>query len=118
MSVLRPEDVVDALVEALGHEPGAVDEGRVELARGLLELRLDEVGVGPRLLAVQDAGADCDRVEHQPRHVLAVLLALMRQAHRAGVVDDEAVDPQAPGVRADLGEGERGGSFHDRSPAR
>jgi hypothetical protein len=72
---------------------------------------LTKVGVGPRLLAVEHPRADGDRVEHQPRDVLAVGLALARQAHGRRVVHDEAVDPQAPVVRADLGEGERNGSF-------
>ena len=106
VAVLGPEGVVDALVEALGHQPRALDEGRVELARGLLELGLDEVGVGARLLAVEHAGADRDRVEHQPRDVLAVLLALARQAHRAA--RRRRRGRRSTGARRACGPGRRG----------
>ena len=63
MAVLGAEDLVDLLVEPLGDLAGALDEFRVELARGLLELRLDELDVRTRLFPVQHARADLDRVD-------------------------------------------------------
>jgi hypothetical protein len=112
LAVLGAEDVVDAGVEALGDRPRALDERRVELARRALELRLDEVGVGAGLLAVEHAGADLERVDDDRRGVLARLLALAREAHGGGVVDDQPVDAQALAGDADRrSEGERGG-FH------
>jgi hypothetical protein len=71
-------------VEALGDQPRARSTKAASSSRArLLELRLDEVGVGAGLLAVEHARADRDRVEHEPRGVLAGLLALAREAHRA-----------------------------------
>ena len=89
---------------ALRADPDAVSERTWLLVAAL-------VGA---LVEVSGAGADRDRVRDQARDVLAVRLARARQAHRGRVVDDEAVDPQAPALGADLGEGERSGSFHDR----
>ena len=61
--VLGPEDLVDPLVEELGHRARPLGERGLDLARGLLELRPYEVGVGLGLLAVEHAGADLDRVD-------------------------------------------------------
>jgi hypothetical protein len=111
------DDVVDALVQAVGDAARAVDELRVELARRLLELGLDELGVGPGLLAVEDARADDDRVDDEARDVVAGLLALAGQAHRQRVVDGEAVDAQAAALHADLCK-EWSRSFHGFRVAR
>jgi hypothetical protein len=102
-------------IEPLRHDPRAVDERRVELAGGLLELGLDEVGVGAGVLAIEHPRADGDRIEDEARDVLAQLLALARELDRAGVVDDEAVDPETIALGSHLGEGETSGSFHDLS---
>ena len=76
---------------------------RVELARGPLELRLDEVGVGAGLLAVEHPRADLDRVGDELRGGLAGLLALPGEPDGAGVLDDEPVDEQRLARGADMG---------------
>ncbi len=96
MPVLGAEHLVDARIEPLGDDPRALDERGIELARGLLELGPHELGVGAGLLAVEHARADLDRIGHEPRDVVAALLALARQPHGARVVDDEAVDQRRP----------------------
>ena len=68
----------------------------------LLELRLDELGVGAGLLAVEHAGADLDRVEHDPDRIVPVLLALADEPDGAFVVDDQAVDRDAVADHADV----------------
>ena len=73
---LGAKGLLELLVQALGDAPGSLDELGVEVAGGTLELGLDEVGLGAGLLAVQDAGTDLDRVEHELYRVRAGLLAL------------------------------------------
>ena len=119
--VLLPEGLVDLRVEALGHLAGALDERAVELARGALELRLDEVGVRRGLLAVEHPRADLDRVGDEPGGGLAGLLALPGEPDGAGVLHDEPVDEQRLARGADVGgtaEGRGGGGFHGVEVAR
>ena len=112
MAVLGAERLVDLCVEALGDGAGALDEAGVELARGALELGLDELGVRARLLAIEHAGADLDGVLHESRGVLAGVLAPPRETDDRLVGDDEAVDVQPSVARVDMGKGQRSGSFH------
>ena len=107
LATVAAEDLVDLRVEPLGHLARALDELLVEVARSALELRLDELGVGAGLLAVEDAGADLDRVLDE----LGRVPSLRGEAHDGLVVDDETVDVQAVGDDAHLGEGETC-SFH------
>ena len=119
--VLLPEGLVDLRVQPLGHLARALDEGAVELPRGALELRLDEVGVRRGLLAVEHPRADLDRVRDEPRGGLAGLLALPGEPDGAGVLHDEPVDEQRLARGADVGgtaEGRGGGGFHGVEVAR
>ena len=75
----------------------------LDLARGLLELGLDELGVGAGLLAVEHAGADLDRVVDQGDRVVAGFLAFAHEADRGLVVDDQAVDGEVLADGADVG---------------
>ena len=68
----------------------------------LLELAAHEVGVRAGLLAVEHARADLDRVDDRLDGVLPRLLALLHEAQRAVVLDDQAVDDQAVADRADV----------------
>ena len=88
----------------------ALDERRVELARGLLELRAHELGVDAGQLAVEHARADLDRLDHEAHRVLA----LAGQARGGLVVDGQLLDVQPPVADVDLREGETDGSFHER----
>ncbi len=112
MAVLGAEDLLDALVEVLRDLAGRVGELRVEVAGGLLELRLDELRVRAGLLAVEHARADLDGVADRLGRVVAVLLALANDANRALVVDDEAVDRDDIAEYADVWLPEWSGCFH------
>ena len=68
-----PERLVELPVEDLGDRAGAVGELALDLARGLLQLGLDELDVRARLLAVQHARADLERVGDHRRRVVARL---------------------------------------------
>ena len=110
--VLGPEDLVDLLVEPLGDPPRALDERRVELARGLLELRAHELGVDAGQLAIQHARADLDRLGHEAHGVVAI----GGQARGGLVVDGQLLDVEPAVADVDLREGETDGSFHDQRP--
>ena len=84
--------------------------------RGLLELGLDELGVGGGLLAVEHARADLDGVADRPDRIVAVLLALAHEPDGAFVLDDQAVDHEAVADRADVRLSEGGGCFHGSHP--
>ena len=112
LAVLSPEHAIDALAEELRDLARLVGELAVELRCGALELGLDELGVRTRLLPVEDACADLDRVADQLDGVLAVLLALRDEPNRAFVVHDEAVDDHAAAHDPDVGRSEGGCSFH------
>ena len=60
------EDLVDLGPEELGHHPRLVGERGLHLARDLLELVADELGVDRVLLALQHPRADLDRVRRPP----------------------------------------------------
>ncbi len=113
MPVLRPEHLLHALVEVLGDLARPVAELHVQLTGGALELRLDELGVGGGLLAVEHPGADRDRVEHRLDRILAVLLALADEPDGAAVLDDEAVDREHVADHLDVGMSEGSGRFHE-----
>ena len=87
---------------------------RVQLARGLLELRAYELGVGARLLAVEHARADLDRLDDEARRILT----LGGEPDGRLVVDRQPVDREAAVDDVDPREGERGGSFHSHRVAR
>jgi hypothetical protein len=112
VAVLGAEDLLDALVEVLRHLARPIGELGIQLGGRLLELRLDELGVRPGLLAVEHARADLDRVADGLGRVLAVLLALANDAHRAVVVDDQAVDRDHVAEYADVGLPQWSGCFH------
>jgi hypothetical protein len=95
--VLRAEHLVDLLVQALGDAPRPLDELGVQPPRRPLELRLDELGVHPHVLAVDDPRADLDRVDDHLRGVLAGLLPCAHERHRGLVVDEQAVDDHPVG---------------------
>ena len=84
----------------------------LQLARGLLELGLDELRVGAGLLAVEHARADLDGVADRLDRVVAVLLARANEADGALVLDDEAVDRDAIADDADVRLPEWSGCFH------
>ena len=92
LTVLLAEYLADELFEELGDRARLLGELRLDVARGLLELGLDELGVGAGLLAVEHARADLDGVADGLGGVVPVLLALPDDADGALVVDDEAVD--------------------------
>ena len=107
VAVLGPEGLVDLRLSRRSATSRARSTNAVSSSRAAFSnSALTKSALAPGLLAVEHAGADLDRVEHQPRGVLAVLLALAREAHGARVVDDEAVDPQAR--RRACGPGRRG----------
>ena len=115
--VVGREGLVELLVEPLGDLARALDELGVELARGLLELRLDELDVRAGLLAVQHAGADLDRVADDPRGIVTGLLARPHELDGRRVVDREPVDEHAVGEHGDARVAERSGSFHTENVA-
>jgi hypothetical protein len=92
VAVLRPEHLVDAIVEELRELARTVRELTVQIVRRLLELRLHELGVCAGLLAIEHARADLDGVQHDPDRIVAVLLALTDEPDGAVVLDHEAVD--------------------------
>ncbi|CAB4879431.1 unannotated protein [freshwater metagenome] len=107
------EGGVDAAGQLRRRGLGALAELALELARLPLELGLDEVGVGRRLLAVEYARANFDRLQEQSGQLLARLLALGGQPHSRGVGDGQRVDAQAIACQRDaVGmKGSRG--FHE-----
>ena len=107
------EELVDLLPEVVGDLLGPVGERRLDVARRAVELAADEVGVGPRLLAIEDARADLDRVDHRPHRVVAGLLTLADEPHRRLVVNNQSVDREAVADRADMRLSQGRGGFHD-----
>ena len=107
------EELVHLLPQVLGHLLGPLGERRLDIARRAVELAAHEVGVGARLLAIEHARADLDRVDHRPRGVVAGLLALADEPHRALVVNHEPVDREAVADRADMRLSQGRGGFHD-----
>ena len=112
--VLRPEHLVDLAAEVLRDRAGLVGELLVELTRRALELGLDVLRVGARLLAIEHTRADLDRVPDDLDRVLAVALALADEPHRGLVVHDQALDDNAVADDAHLGVPERSCCFHRR----
>jgi hypothetical protein len=112
MPVLGPEDLVDLGAEELGDDPRLVGERGLDLARHLLELVADELGVDRALLALQHPRADLDRVHHDARRVVTGLDAPVQERRGRGIVDDDVVDDHAPHQDVDAGNSERRGGFH------
>jgi hypothetical protein len=112
MPVLRPEHLLDTLVEVLGDLARTVRELAVQLDGGLLELGLDELRVGARLLAVEHARPDLHGVTDRLHGIVAVLLARADEANGALVLYDEAVDRHAISDHADVRLPEWSGGFH------
>src|SRR3954452_20258821 len=112
MAVLGAEGLVDLAVELGGDLAGALGELPGEVACGALELRLDEVGVGPRLLPVEHARADLERVAHELRRIVARVEPLGDQADEALVLDRQPVDADAVAHDVDVREREWGRCFH------
>ncbi len=103
MAALGVEHLVDLLPELLGDLSRVVAELALDLLRDLLELGPHELGVGARLLAVEHARADLDRVGDHGRAVAPGLLALTDETGGRLVGDDEAVDEQAIALNGDVG---------------
>ena len=116
LAVVLAEHVGELLLEELGDRARLVGELLLDVLRGLLELGLDELGVGARLLAVEHARADLDGVADDLDRVVAVLLALAHEPDGAFVLDDEAVDDEPVADRADVRLSEWGGGFHVEPP--
>jgi hypothetical protein len=87
-------------LESLRRGAGLLAEGALDVGRDLLELRLDEVGVRRRVLAVEHPGADLHRVLDQLDGAAAGLLALAHQPHRGLVVEQQPVDGDPVAGRA------------------
>jgi hypothetical protein len=117
VAVLGTEELLDLPVQVLGRRPSALGERDLGLARDLLELRLHEVRVRAGLLAVEDTRADLDGVDDELGRVLPRLLALANEPGGALVLDEQAVDGDAPAERADVGLAEWGCGFHGREVA-
>ncbi len=111
--VLGTEDLVDLRAEELRDDAGLVRERGLHLARDLLELVADVLRVHRRLLALEHARADLDRVRHDAHAALAGLHATGHVRGGRGIVDDDVVDDDAPQEDVDAGLAEGGGSFHD-----
>ena len=112
LAVLRPEDVVDVLAEHLGDELGLLGERALDLARDLLELGPDEVGVDLGLLAREHAGADLDRVGQQLGGIAARGDPLADELDRDAVAHGERVGDDGVAEQADAGGSEWGGGLH------
>jgi hypothetical protein len=117
MAVLGTEELLDLAVEVLGRRPRALGERGLRLARDLLELRLHEVRVRARLLAVEDARSDLDGVGDELGRVLPRLLALADEPGGALVVDEQPVDGDAAAEGADVRLAQWGCGFHGREVA-
>ena len=107
-------------VPAVG--PEGLLELRVQLGDhglgGLLEVLAQDLDRRAGLLAVEDAGADLDRVGD---HALGALAGVRPRAHELGgerVVDDEVLDDHPPEQGGDAGMAKRRGGFHRPSQAR
>ena len=68
--------------------------------------------LGAGLLAVQNPGADLDRVRHHPHGILARVDPAGDQLGRHRVVHDQVVDDQAPDERAHARLAQGCGGFH------
>ena len=112
LAVLLPEHRRELGLEELRDRAGLLGELLLHLPGGLLELHLDELRVGPRLLAVEHARADLDRVAHRLGGVVAGLLPLADEADGAFVVDHEAVDRHDLTEDPDVRLPEWSGCFH------
>ena len=98
---LGPEHLVDLRAEELRDHARLVGERRLDLARDLLELVAHELRVQPRLLALQHARADLDRVVDHAHRVLAGLQPRAHEGGRRRIVDDEALHEHAPHEHVD-----------------
>ena len=112
LAVVLAEDVGELVLEELRDRARPVGELDLNVLGGLLELGLDELGVGAGLLAVEHAGADLDGVTDRLDRVVAAVLALAHETDGAVVLDDEAVDDDAIAERSDMGRPEWSCSFH------
>ena len=112
MARVGREHLVQPALQGLGRRPGPLGELVAQLAGRLVHLGLDGLRVRAGLLAVEDAGADRDRVERELHGVLAGVLALAHEAQGGLVVDDEAVDGDAVTDRAHAGLAKWGRGFH------
>ena len=110
---LGAEGRVDALRQLRADGPGALGELRLDLARLALELGLDVLRVGGRVLAVEHARADLDGLDDEIREVLAGVLALAGEAHGALVGQRQVLDADAVADQGDAVSEDGGGSFHD-----
>jgi hypothetical protein len=118
LAALGREDLVDALAEELRDEPRLLRERALDLARDLLELGPDEVGVDLGLLAREHARADLDRVDEDGRRVGARLGALAHEVDRAAVAHGEAVGDDDVADDRDTGLAQGRGGFHENLVAR
>jgi hypothetical protein len=85
MAALGPEDGVQLLVQR-GHD----------LLRGVLEVVLEDLDAGARLLAVEHPRADLDRVGDHARPVLPRVDPRAHEVGRRRVVDDDVLNDQPP----------------------
>jgi hypothetical protein len=111
--VLGAEDLVDLGTEELRDDPRLVRERALHLARDLLELVADELGVDRRVLALQDARADLDRVRDHVHGILAGIDAAIDERGRRRVVHDDVVDDHTPHQDMDARVAEWRSGFHD-----
>ena len=112
--LVGPEGLLEARAQLGDDLLGRRAQPLLDLARGLLEVRAQDLHGGAGLLAVQDPGADLDRVGD---HALGILARLGAHAHELGgdgIVDDEVLDDHAPDEGADAGPAEWGGGLHGR----
>ena len=91
---------------------GGRAQARLDVARGLLQVGAQHLDARARLLAIQHAGADLDRVGDDARRVLARVDRARDELGGDGVVDDDVLDDQAADERVDAGRAERGGGLH------
>ena len=112
LAVVLPEDGRELVLERLVDRAGLLGELVLEVAGRLLELRLHELGVRARLLAVEHARADLDGVRDGPGRIVPVLLALADEPDGALVLHDEAVDRDPVAHHAHVRLPEWSCSFH------
>jgi hypothetical protein len=96
----------------LGDHARLLGERPLDLLRDLLELGLDEVGVGGGLLPVEHTRADLDCVRDDRGGVTAGLLAVADEANGGLVLDHQAVDREPVADRPDMRLAEWGRGFH------
>ncbi len=96
VAALGPEAGGDLLGQALDRGVGLLGELLADLAEPAAQLRPHVIDVGCRLLAVEDAGADLDRLAYRVRRGLAELLTFADEMRGALVVDGEVLDQDPP----------------------